>query len=57
MAYRLALPPQLSKFDDVFYASISCNYLWDHNRQISFIDVQVDEKLDLPKLLVKIVDE
>ncbi|CAN6440945.1 unnamed protein product [Victoria cruziana] len=56
-AYRLALPPRLSQVHNVFHVSMLRKYLPDPNRQSEQIDVQVDERLTVPEMPVKIVDE
>ncbi|CAN6455602.1 unnamed protein product [Victoria cruziana] len=56
-AYRLALPPHLSQVHNVFHVSMLQKYLPDPNRQIEQIDVQIDERLTVPEMLVRIVDE
>ncbi|CAN6465575.1 unnamed protein product [Victoria cruziana] len=56
-AYRLALPPHLSQVHNVFHVSMLLKYLPDPNRHTEQIDVQVDERLTVPEMPVRIVDE
>ncbi|CAN6458615.1 unnamed protein product [Victoria cruziana] len=56
-AYRLALPPHLSQVHNVFHVFMLQKYLPDPNRQTEQIDVQVDERLTVPEMPVRIVDE
>ncbi|CAN6487400.1 unnamed protein product [Victoria cruziana] len=57
VAYRLDLPPHLSQVHDVFYVLMLQKYLPDQNRQAKHVDVQVDERLTVPEMPVRIVDE
>ncbi|CAN6454525.1 unnamed protein product [Victoria cruziana] len=56
-AYRLALPPHLSQVHDVFHVSMLRKYLPDPNRQVEYTDVKVNERLNVPEEVVRIVDE
>ncbi|CAN6441134.1 unnamed protein product [Victoria cruziana] len=56
-AYSLALPPHLSQVHNVFHISMLRKYLPDPNRQTEQIDVQVDERLTVPEMPMRIVDE
>lgn len=57
IAYRLALPPQLSNVHDVFHVSMLRKYLPDLRHQISYTELQIDENLDYSKLSMRILDE
>ncbi|CAN6456209.1 unnamed protein product [Victoria cruziana] len=57
VAYRLALPPHLSQVHNVFHVSILRKYLPDPNRQTEQVDVQIDERLTVPEMPVRIIDE
>ncbi|CAN6486947.1 unnamed protein product [Victoria cruziana] len=56
-AYRLALPLHLSQVHNVFHVSMLCKYLPDPNRQTEQVDVQIDERLTVPKMPVRTIDE
>ncbi|CAN6440977.1 unnamed protein product [Victoria cruziana] len=56
-AYRLALPPHLSQVHNVFHVSMLQKYLPDPNRETEQVDVQIDERLTVPEMPVRIVDE
>ncbi|CAN6440391.1 unnamed protein product [Victoria cruziana] len=57
LAYRLALPPHLSQVHDVFHISILRKYLPDPIRQTEYAEVQVDKRLNVPEVPIRIVDE
>ncbi|CAN6454199.1 unnamed protein product [Victoria cruziana] len=56
-AYRLALPPHLSQVHNVFHVSMIRKYLPNSNRQMEQVDVHIDERLTVPEMPVRIVDE
>lgn len=57
IAYKLSIDPQLSRVHNAFRNSMLCTHLPDPNHQISYNDLQVDEKLDVPELRMRIFDE
>ncbi|CAN6471842.1 unnamed protein product [Victoria cruziana] len=57
VVYRLALPPYLSQVHNIFHVSMLRKYLPDPNRQAEHTDVEVDERLAVPEMPVRIVDE
>ena len=56
MAYRLALPPALSRRPDVFHVSMLKKYLHDLSHVLSYESLDVDPKLTYKKKLVEILD-
>jgi hypothetical protein len=57
LAYRLALPPDLSGVHPVFHISMLRKYLYDPSHVISHEDVQLDENLSYTELPVAIIDK
>ncbi|CAN6459295.1 unnamed protein product [Victoria cruziana] len=57
VAYRLTLPPHLSQVHNVFHVSMLRKYLPDPNRQTEQIDVQIDERLTVSEMPMRIIDE
>ncbi|KAK2445863.1 hypothetical protein QL285_016745 [Trifolium repens] len=57
VAYRLALPPDLSGVHPVFHISMLRKYLYDPSHVISHEDVQLDENLSYTELPVAIIDK
>ena len=56
MAYRLALPPELSRIHDVFHVSMLCRNRSDPSHAIKDSEVEISENLSYVEKLVKIVD-
>ena len=56
VAYRLALPPVLSRVHDVFHMSILRKYISDHNHVIEVAPLQLKEDLSYDEEFVKIMD-
>ena len=56
VGYRLALPPALSRLDDVFHVSMLKKYLHDPSHVLSYESLDVDPKLTYEERLVKILD-
>jgi hypothetical protein len=57
VAYRLALPPDLSGVHPVFHISMLRKYLYDPSHVISNEDVQLDENLSYTEHPVAIIDK
>ncbi|CAN6446957.1 unnamed protein product [Victoria cruziana] len=57
VAYRLALPPQLSHVHNVFHVSLLRKCIPDPSRQISHSDLHVDERLSYPELPIRVIEE
>ncbi|KAJ8747039.1 hypothetical protein K2173_003484 [Erythroxylum novogranatense] len=56
LAYRLALPPELSQIHDVFHVSILRRYRSDPSHVIQVPEVQLRDDLSYEKILVEILD-
>ena len=56
VAYRLALPPALSKLHDVFHVSMLKKYLHDPSHVLSYESLDVDPKLTYEERPVRILD-
>ena len=56
VAYRLALPPTLSKLHDVFHVSILKKYLHDLSYVLSYESLDVDPKLSYEEKPVEILN-
>ena len=56
VAYRLALPPALSRLHDVFHVSMLKKYLHDLSHVLSYKSLDVDPKLTYEGRPVKILD-
>ena len=56
VAYRLALPPELSRLHDVFHVSMLKKYLHDPSHVLSYESFDVDPKWTFEERLVKILD-
>ena len=56
VAYRLALPPALSRLHDVFHVSMLKKYLHDSSHVLSYESLDVDPKLTYEERPVKILD-
>ena len=56
VAYRLALPPALSRLHDVFHVSMLKMYLHDPSHVLSYESLDVDPKLTYEDIPVKILD-
>ena len=56
MAYRLALPPTLSRLHDVFHVSMLKKYLHDPSHVLTYESLDVDPKLTCEERPVKILD-
>jgi hypothetical protein len=57
VAYRLALPPDLSGVHPVFHISMLRKYLYDPSHVISHEDIQLDENLSYTEQPVAIIDK
>ena len=57
VAYRLALPPALSRLHDVFHVSMLKKYLHDPSHVLSFESLDVDPKLVYEEKPVRILDQ
>ena len=56
MAYRVALPPNLSSLHDVFHVSQLRKYVPDPSHVISMDEVEVRDNLTVEALPVRIVE-
>ena len=56
VAYRLALPPALSKLHDVFHVSMLKKYLHDPSHVLSYESLDVDPKLTYEERSVHILE-
>ena len=55
-AYRLALPPELSKLHDVFHVSMLRRYFKDPSHILTSPPIELDETLSFEELPVQILD-
>ncbi|XP_058766431.1 uncharacterized protein LOC131640033 [Vicia villosa] len=56
VAYRVALPPNLSNLHDVFHVSQLCKYISDPSHVIHMDNVQVRDNLTVETMPVRIED-
>ena len=56
VAYRLAVPPALSRLHDVFHVSMLKKYLHDPSHILSYESLDVDPKLTYKEKPVEILD-
>ncbi|KAJ8749236.1 hypothetical protein K2173_018713 [Erythroxylum novogranatense] len=56
LAYRLALPPELSQIHDVFYVSMLRRYRSDPSHIIQTIEVQLSDDLNYEEIPVELLD-
>ena len=56
VAYRLALPPALSRLHDIFHVSMLKKYLHDPSHVLSYESLDVDPKLTYKKKQVEILN-
>ncbi|KAJ8768935.1 hypothetical protein K2173_023930 [Erythroxylum novogranatense] len=56
LAYRLALPPELSQIHDVFHVSMLRRYRSDPSHIIQTSEVQLSDDLSYEEMLVAILD-
>ena len=56
VAYRLALPPALSRLHDVFHVSMLKKYFHDPSHVLSYESLDVDLKLTYEERPVEILD-
>src|ERR1051325_11106284 len=57
VAYRLVLPPDLSRINDVFHVSVLCKYVPDPSHILETQSVQVKENLSYEEVPVQILDK
>ena len=55
-AYRLALPPQLSRVHDVFHVSMLRKYEPDSSHVLDWTDLEVDEDASYEERPVRVLD-
>ena len=56
LAYRLALPPELSRIHDVFHVSMLRRYRLDPSHVLKDSEVEIYEKLSYVEVPIRIVD-
>ena len=56
LAYKLALPPELSWIDNVFHVSLLQRYISDPSHVIKDSEIEITDNLSYVKKPVKIVD-
>ena len=56
VAYRLALPPELSSIHLVFHVSMLRKYLYDPSHIIKYQEVKVNDDLDYEEIPIAILD-
>ena len=56
LAYKVALPPSLSKIHNVFHASILTKYIYDPSQVVKLEPIQNFEDLTFEEVLVQIMD-
>ena len=56
VAYRIALPPELSHVHDVFHVSILRKYIHDPTHMINHYPLDVSKDLSYVKIPIEIVD-
>ncbi|KAL3523596.1 hypothetical protein ACH5RR_016430 [Cinchona calisaya] len=56
LAYRLALPPELSRVHNVFHVSLLRKYIFDPSHVLEYKPLQIQENLTYEEVPVRIVD-
>ena len=56
LAYKVALPPSLSKIHNVFHVSTLRKYIYDPSHVVELEPIQISENLTYEEVLVQIVD-
>ncbi|XP_028114381.1 uncharacterized protein LOC114312343 [Camellia sinensis] len=56
VAYRLALPPQLSRVYNVFHVSMLCKYEPDPSHVLDWMEIKVDEDVSYEERPIQILD-
>ena len=56
MAYRLALPPQLSGAHNIFYVSLLRKYVLDPLHTLNWEEIKLDEDVTFEEKPVRIID-
>ena len=56
MAYRVALPPSLSKVHNVFHISTLRKYVCDPSHMVELEPIQISENLTYEEVPIRIVD-
>ena len=56
LAYKVALPPSLSKIHNVFYVSTLRKYIYNPSHVVELEPIQISEDLTYEEVLVQIVD-
>ncbi|RVW66054.1 Transposon Ty3-G Gag-Pol polyprotein [Vitis vinifera] len=56
LAYKVALPPSLSKIHNVFHVSTLRKYIYDPSHVVELEPIQISEDLTYEEVLVQIVD-
>ena len=56
LAYKVALPPTLSKIHNIFHVSTLRKYIYDPFHVVELEPIQISEDLTYEEVLVQIVD-
>ena len=56
LAYRLALPPNLSQVHNVFHVSMLKKYMSDASHKIDYVDLEIREDMSYVEVPLKILD-
>lgn len=56
MAYRIALPPSLSRIYNVFHVSVLRNYIANPSHVLDYQPIQISEDMSYEKEPIEIVD-
>lgn len=57
VAYRLALPPELSTVDNVFHISMIKKYIHDPKHMVNYQSLEVQKDLPYEELPIQILDQ
>ena len=56
LAYKVALPPNLSKIHNVFHVSTLRKYIYDPSHVVELVPIQISEDLTYEEVHIQIVD-